>query len=51
MIKVEEKDRLGVISLLFTTELSEDTHTHLWEKAWLGGTQEQKQLKQGPLML
>lgn len=39
MLKVEEKDGLGVISLLFTIELLEDTHKQLWEKPCLGGTE------------
>ena len=51
MLKVEEKDRLGVISLLFTIELLEDTHMQLWEKPSLGGTEEQTQVKQGPSTL
>lgn len=31
MLKVEEKDRLEVISLLFTIELLEDTHAAFGE--------------------
>lgn len=33
ILKVEEMNRLGVISLLFTAELLEDTHMELWERA------------------
>lgn len=36
MLKVEEKDGLRVISLLFTIELLVDTHKQLWEKPCLG---------------
>lgn len=50
ILKVEEINRLGVISLPFTAELLEDTHMELWESAHKGGEEESKQLKQGPLM-
>lgn len=48
ILKVEEINRLGVVSLLFTAELLEDTHVELWERAHHGGEEESKQLKQGP---
>lgn len=37
ILKVEEINRLGVISLPFTAELLEDTHMELWESAHKGG--------------
>lgn len=46
ILKVEEMNRLAVISLLFTAELLEDTHMELWERE----TEKLKQLKQGSLM-
>lgn len=44
-VKVEEKDRLGVISLLVKIELLVDTHMQLWKKPSLGG-RGRKELKQ-----